>query len=81
MKNKKWIGIIAACILINMGHAQQFKGGFYIGFLATQVDGDDFSGYKKPGLFFGMFANIPFKNGKIKLQMEIDYAQKGSRVI
>ena len=79
MKNKKWIGILAACILMNVGYAQRFKGGMHIGLLATQVDGDDFSGYKKPGLFLGAFANIPFEAKKIKLQLEIDYAQKGSK--
>ena len=79
MKNKKWIFIIAACVLINAGYAQRFKGGAHIGLLATQVDGDKLSGYKKPGLFLGVFANIPFPEKKIKLQLEIDYAQKGSK--
>ena len=64
---------------MHSGYAQRFKGGLHIGLLATQVDGDDFSGYKKPGLFFGGFSNIPFYDGKMKLQLEIDYAQKGSR--
>ena len=70
--------IIIACTLLNAGYAQTFKGGFHIGLLATQVDGDDFSGYKKPGLFIGAFANVPFKE-MFKFQLEIDYAQKGSR--
>jgi hypothetical protein len=75
---KKIFFIIIVCTLINTGYAQTFKGGFHIGLLATQVDGDDFSGYKKPGLFLGAFANIPFKE-MFKFQLEIDYAQKGSR--
>jgi len=76
---KKLFFIIISCTLLNAGYAQKFKGGFHIGLLATQVDGDDFSGYKKPGLFVGAFANIPFKEGMLKLQLEMDYAQKGSR--
>jgi len=70
--------IIIAGMLLNAGYAQTFKGGFHIGLLATQVDGDDRSGYKKPGLFLGAFANVPFKE-MFKFQLEIDYAQKGSR--
>jgi hypothetical protein len=79
MKNKHLLFVALACLLINTGSAQRFKGGFNIGLLATQVDGDEHSGYKKPGLFLGMFANIPFEEKRIKLQLEIDYAQKGSR--
>ena len=59
--------------------AQRFKGGAHIGLLATQVDGDDWGGYKKPGLFVGVFGNLPFEEKRIKLQLEINYAQKGSR--
>jgi hypothetical protein len=65
-------------MFMHTGYAQKIKGGFHIGLLATQVDGDDFGGYKKPGLFVGAFANVPFKE-MFKFQMEIDYAQKGSR--
>ena len=79
MKNKTLIFIILAFTLINAGYAQRFKGGAHIGLLATQVDGDRWGGYKKPGLFLGVFANIPFSEKKMKLQLEIDYAQKGSK--
>jgi hypothetical protein len=80
MKIKKYLLFMSfACMLINAGYAQRFKGGLHIGLLATQVDRDERSGYNKPGLFLGVFSNIPFRDGKIKLQMEIDYAQKGSR--
>jgi len=79
MKKKYLFFMVFACMLINANYAQRFKGGFHIGLLATQVDGDEFGGYKKPGLFIGTFANIPFEGRKIKLQLEIDYAQKGSK--
>ena len=79
MKNKVWIFIISAFFIINTGYSQRFKGGAHIGLLATQVEGDELSGYKKAGLFLGVFANIPFEEKKLKVQLEIDYAQKGSK--
>ena len=80
MKKKKYLFfILLVCAVLNDLHAQRFKGGMHIGLLATQVDGDDFGGYKKPGLFAGAFVNVPFEQKQIKLQLEIDYAQKGSR--
>ncbi|MDR0367552.1 MAG: PorT family protein [Bacteroidales bacterium] len=59
--------------------AQRFKGGTHIALLATQVDGDEWGGYRKPGVLVGVFGNLPFEKKKTKLQMEINYAQKGSR--
>ncbi|MDR0603014.1 MAG: PorT family protein [Bacteroidales bacterium] len=79
MKKRKWILIFVILLTVNAGYAQRFKAGVHIGLLATQVDGDDLGGYKKPGLFLGMFGNLPFPDKKIKLQMEINYAQKGSK--
>jgi hypothetical protein len=76
---RKLFFTVFICLLIHTGYSQRFKGGFHIGLLATQVDRDEHDGYKKPGLFLGVFSNIPFREGKIKLQMELDYAQKGSR--
>jgi hypothetical protein len=64
---------------MSYGYAQRFKAGVHIGLMATQVDGDEMSGYKKPGIFLGVFGNLPFPDKKIRLQMEINYAQKGSK--
>jgi hypothetical protein len=80
MRIIKILFCISICLsLFLSGQAQRFKGGAHIGLLATQVDGDEWSGYKKPGLFIGVFGNLPFEEKKIKLQLEINYAQKGSR--
>lgn len=80
MKIIKVLFCISICLsLFVSGQAQRIKGGAHIGLLATQVDGDEWSGYKKPGLFIGVFGNLPFEEKRIKLQLEINYAQKGSR--
>ncbi|MDR2411030.1 MAG: PorT family protein [Bacteroidales bacterium] len=79
MKKTKWIAIFVILLMVNAGYAQRFKAGVHTGLLATQVDGDDLGGYKKPGVFLGVFGNLPFPDKKIKLQMEINYAQKGSK--
>jgi hypothetical protein len=75
----KWLFFFVLFFVASAGYAQRFKAGVHAGLLATQVDRDELSGYKKPGLFFGVFGNLPFPEKKIKLQLEIDYAQKGSR--
>lgn len=68
--------LIAFCSSL---HAQKIKGGLQAGMSVCQVDGDDYSGYRKPGVFVGTFAYFPFESIKCKLQMEINYVQKGSR--
>ncbi len=62
-----------------MGFAQIFKGGGHLGMLVSQVDGDEHSGYKKLGLFVGGFVNFPFQKQPLALQLELNYAQKGSK--
>jgi hypothetical protein len=79
MRKRKWTAIFVILLMVSAGYAQRFKAGVHTGLLATQVDGDDLGGYKKPGLFLGVFGNLPFPDKKIKLQMEINYAQKGSK--
>lgn len=80
MKVTKILFCISICLLFFLSsQAQRFKGGVHVGLLATQVDGDEWSGYKKPGLFIGVFGNLPFEEKRTKLQLEINYAQKGSR--
>ena len=77
---RKTFFLLVLCLTLTCQiNAQKFKGGVQAGLLLTQVDGDDFSGYHKMGAFIGGFANIPFEEKKIQLQLEIDYAQKGSR--
>lgn len=75
---KKNIVLLIGCLLVVSAQAQRFKGGLHAGLLATQVDGDNHSGYKKAGLFIGAFTNLPFPEKKIQIQFELNYSQKGS---
>jgi hypothetical protein len=80
MKFTKIIFSISILVLFCLSaNAQRFNGGAHIGLLATQVDGDSWGGYKKPGLFVGAFSNLSFDEKQIKFQLEMNYAQKGSR--
>lgn len=58
--------------------SQSFKAGFQFGVSATQVDGDNLSGYNKAGIYGGAFVNHPIGDRDF-LQMEISFIQKGSR--
>ncbi|MBO4541877.1 MAG: PorT family protein [Bacteroidales bacterium] len=74
--------VLILFLLVNTslaGFSQKFKGGIHVGLLATQVDGDEHSGYKKAGLFAGGFVNYPFEKVPLVLQLELNYAQKGSK--
>ena len=57
--------------------AYNFTGGVLIGFNTSQVGGDDLGGFNKLGLVVGVFINKPVLD-KFSLQMEMNYAQKGS---
>ena len=58
--------------------AQRFDGGLIAGFNATQVEGDAFKGYNKPGVLAGFFVQTDVAPA-IFAGMEIKYSQKGSR--
>lgn len=60
------------------GMSQQFTGGLTAGLVGSQVAGDNFSGYKKGGIFAGGFVALNLSD-KSSLQMELTYFQKGSR--
>ena len=76
---KKIILLFINILFVLGAYSQGFKGGLHAGLLATQVDGDNHGGYKKMGLFAGAFTHYSFANERIKLQFELNYAQKGSR--
>jgi len=77
MQRKVILLFIFSLLALN-AYTQGFKGGLHAGLLATQVDGDNHAGYKKAGLFAGVFTNYSFADRKILLQFELNYAQKGS---
>lgn len=65
-------------LVVATASAQRFEGGVLAGFNATQVEGDSFKGYHKPGILAGVFVQtdvIP----TVFTGMEIKYSQKGSR--
>lgn len=69
--------IIGLCLTINT-FAQSFNAGILAGVNASQVAGDDYSGFNKAGILIGLYSDIDVSS-KINLQFEINYSQKGSR--
>jgi hypothetical protein len=63
-----------------IGFSQNFEGGVMGGLNASQVDGDSYNGYKKPGIVAGgyVIANL---SRTLFAGMELKFAQKGSRNI
>ena len=65
-------------LITSVVSSQEFNAGLYAGFSATQIDGDSYGGYNKPGFSMGGFVNrevIPKVDGQLGLR----YIQKGSR--
>ena len=61
-------------------YAQRFEGGVLGGLNASQVDGDTYSGYKKPGVVVGGYVQTNLSQS-VFVAMELKFAQKGSRNI
>lgn len=78
MKSFKITIVVIFSVISIISSAQSFKGGLLGGMVASQVDGDMFAGYNKPGVQFGGFVNIQFGT-KIGGQAELKFIQKGSR--
>lgn len=55
-----------------------FTGKLILGINGTQIDGDDLSGFNKPGLLAGGALNIGL-GSKSGLQLELLYTQRGSQ--
>jgi hypothetical protein len=60
-----------------LSFAQRFEGGFLAGIVASQVDGDTYSGYNKLGISAGAFVFTPLSR-MTDLQLEIKYISKGA---
>lgn len=65
-------------LLFQWVSAQRFEGGVLAGFNATQVEGDNFKGFHKPGILAGFFVQTDLAPA-VFAGMEIKYSQKGSR--
>jgi len=59
-------------------YSQRFEGGLLGGLNASQVDGDTYSGYKKPGIVVGGYVQTNVSQS-VFVAMELKFAQKGSR--
>lgn len=57
--------------------AQKFHGGFFAGIAASQISGDQLSGFNKAGWYVGAFSSFNFTE-KSALQLELSYILKGS---
>jgi len=71
-----FIGFLVAGNLVSFG--QRFEGGILGGLNASQVDGDTFSGYHKPGIALGGFVQTELSR-TVYVGMELKFMQKGSR--
>lgn len=57
----------------------RFYGGVRVGFTASQISGDDLTGFHKVGAHAGAFVNHAIHpSGRLKLQLELDFMMKGS---
>lgn len=58
--------------------AQKFQGGIAAGLVGSQVAGDTYSGYQKPGAYAGIWVRLDLSD-HASVQSELSYFQKGSR--
>lgn len=70
--------LLFSTVFISGAGAQDFNGGLRLGMCASQVSGDNLSGYDKAGILGGAYVNRSFSE-KISVQMEMIFIQKGSR--
>ncbi len=71
--------LLLICIVLLDAFAQeQFVAGIHAGIIASQLDGDNYTGYDKFGLRIG--ARVERRVGqKIEISIELNYEEKGSR--
>jgi hypothetical protein len=83
---KKIIILLMTTVLAVGAYAQEeksalskFYGGVRVGFTATQISGDDLSGFHQLGGTAGLFVNHAVNpTGRLKLQLELNFTMKGS---
>ena len=68
------------CLLIVSlpGFSQRFEGGFLAGFNGSQVAGDTYIGYHKPGILAGAYVQTDLAPA-VFAGMELKFSQKGAR--
>ncbi|MFW6277221.1 MAG: porin family protein [Prolixibacteraceae bacterium] len=65
-------------LMVQIASAQRFEGGILAGFNGTQVEGDTYKGYHKPGILAGFYVQTDVAPA-IFTGLEIKFSQKGSR--
>lgn len=60
------------------GYAQRFAGGILGGFNGSQVEGDPYKGYHKPGILAGVWVQTDLAPA-VFAGMEFKFSQKGAR--
>ena len=69
---------VAVVFVTGVLKAQRFDGGILAGFNGTQVEGDTYKGYNKPGAVAGFYVQTDLAPA-IFAAMEIKFNQKGAR--
>ncbi len=78
---KQFLLLVGLVIVIGVSSfAQRFEGGLIGGLNATQVDGDAYKGYHKPGIAFGGYVQTDISRN-VFAAMELKFMQRGSRNI
>ena len=70
--------VLILCFSALTSVAQRFQGGVAAGLVGSQVAGDTYSGFNKPGAYGGIWVRLAV-NERSSVQTEISYFQKGSR--
>lgn len=76
--DKKISLLLLFLILTIISFAQRFDAGLIAGFNASQVEGDTYRGYNKPGVLAGLFVQTDVAPA-VFAGFEIKYSQKGAR--
>ena len=73
--------LLVVCVIptASMAQALRFDGGPVAGINASQVQGDDYTGFNKLGLSGGAFIDIRNPENYWGVRLEMHYAEKGSR--
>lgn len=75
---KNFLFTVLFFVLSLMTFAQRFEGGIIGGFNASQVDGDQYKGYHKPGIALGGYVQTNLSRN-VFAAMELKLMQKGAR--
>lgn len=75
---KKTLISVLLVFITGFVFGQRFEGGILAGFNASQVEGDNLTGYHKPGILAGAYVQTDIAPA-VFTGMEIKFSQKGSR--